>query len=235
MGKNVVIGGYYTGSTDWQRGFKEWSKDYTELEPLIDSIKPGIELAILHDCFEGVTDSEYVKHIRLPVMHRAGAWVRWIRAHAYLLMNQDIEYAFMVDSTDVQMVKDPFPFLEKGKLYLGDETKLVDNDWMRAFHGNNETDLFIKKYGTRPLFNCGICGGDRDILIEFTGKMVDKYYQFEGDNRHGIASNLNSDMGIFNMLAHQEYAGRVEHGPHINTKFGHWEPYETATAWWKHK
>lgn len=236
--KNVVIGGYYNSTADWQRGFT-WEPNYSALLPLIDSVKDRSEKAeiiILHDCLEGLSDSERVKHYKMPGMkNRSGAWARWVRAHNFLVMNPDIEYAFIVDSTDVQMVIDPFPLMVKGKLYLGDEPKKVNIDWMHANHRHPEMKQMIETHGERTLLNCGLCGGDRDILIEFTGQMVEKLYQYEGDSRHGIDSPLYSDMGIFNYIAYNYYPEHIVNGAMVNTKFGQWEPYEEARAWWKHK
>lgn len=236
--KNVVIAGYYNSSMDWQRGIK-WEANYSPLLPLIDSIKDRseeAEIIILHDCFDGLSDSERIKHYKMPAMNnRTGGWARWIRAHNYLVMNPDIQYAFIVDSTDVQMVNDPFLFMEKGKLYSGDEPKRVDDAWMKANHRHPDMVELYELHGHKALLNCGLCGGDRDTLIEFTGRMIEQLYIYEGEARTGIDCPTDSDMGIYNCLAYSLYEDRLVHGPMVNTLFAKWEPYEEARAWWKHK
>lgn len=230
-----VIGCYFNSLPDWQRKQMIWPADFSLLKELYNSIKNDWQLVIIHDCLANADKPDDINYHEITPIHDQPGWARWLNNYLYLKNNPQIDWAFFVDSTDVEMIKDPFQFMCEDKLYIGSEPKKVNDSWMQAFHNDVSTKDFLESFKDETLLNCGILGGHRDLLLSFMAKLIDHYLQNVELNKIDCSVNIASDMGLFNKVAYESFADVIEYGPHINTTFGKWEPRETATAWWKHK
>lgn len=226
-GSNTVLTSYFTTIPDPQRGTK-WECDINALNPLIDSIKQH-SYKVLTD---SVTSKANPNFVHMPVSINP-YFQRWVSYREYLIKNKDnIGFIWCVDATDVIMLNDPFPHMRSDTLYTGDEPGTLNNIWLKAHHKHPTLQNMMTKWRTHPLLNAGILGGHIDIVIDFCGKMIDYYTQFEEDAKlrrvHGAGL---TDMAVFNLVAYGHF--KPVHGRQITTVFK--AEQLQSLAWWKHK
>lgn len=231
--KNVILTSYFNYVSDPQRRVK-WSAQIEELMPLINScIKHKQHLIIFSDCFIDSVQSEYIEFVSsLPSKTHSPNVYRWIVYYEWMQTNE-FDKCWMVDSTDVELLKDPFRILENGKLYCGDEyNMLTENNWMRR---NQEPHFRIADYRTiinqykkETLINCGLVGGCADIIVP----LIETWSAIHKNKTVGLRHS--TDMAIFNYVARKYYNDVIVHGERINTKFKMFET-NNKKAIWKHK
>ena len=231
-GRNVVITAYFTGKADPQRG-DQWASDLSALDTIANSIaevSPGTRLVVLNDCFEE-THRGHVDFLRCR-LGMSPYLQRWLSIQRYLQAHPDIERAWCVDATDVEMLHDPFPVMG-WKMYCGSEPEVVGCRWMKAQHGGPEMNGFLHKFASRTLINTGLLGGPRADLLEFIGEMLSAYERMEHKRFYqGAASYGVLDMGLFNLVGFTKFPGRLHFGHRVHTRF---KAFERTSAWWRHK
>jgi hypothetical protein len=126
-----------------------------------------------------------------------GAWVKWL---------------WMVDAPDVEALRATWSGLQSDTLYVGHESA-GGLRWLRDNHPSAPPDL------EGPLYNAGVVGGSRDIVITFLAKLVKLF-----DER-----DL-TDMAAFNVAAR---GFQVHYGPDVVTDFKAYQ--DNGVARWKHK
>lgn len=239
--KNIVITTYFTGVIDPQRKEK-WEFNMDLLHPLVNSVNSyGYSVLLIHDKeglknLHGGMRENYCHAIHNPYFQR------WISIREYLIANRDdIGKVFCLDATDVVMLKDPFPHMENGKLYTGDEPEDLNCPWINNHHPHNVLKSFIKGPAAmaRQLLNAGLLGGDVDTVIQFLTYLVDFYFISLTDmhyhpNTTSAYDCGMTDMATFNYIAYTKFSDRLSHGSHINTKFKAHETNNTV-AWFSHK
>jgi hypothetical protein len=204
---NVILTAYLTAGIDPQRGYR-WTLDAMPLTPLLDSLTAPVVI------FADELDAPNV--VRVP-RGQSVFFDRWRHIANYLAEHDEIGYCFAVDATDVQMLHDPFPHMEAGKLYCGSEPKDIGFEWMYYHHP--QMWRWIYDNAARPLLNCGLVGGDRETMLRMARRM--------GEERRGMTM----DMGAFNFLAYTEFD--VVTGPLVHTLY---KANETdSAAWFRHK
>lgn len=211
----VVLAAYFNSSPDPQRGVT-WDDAGTDLDLLVASCKRvGVPLKIFHDCIDRPDDDVFIRVPRQE--HYSPNVYRWIVYRAYLEDNP-VDNVFMVDSTDVEVLRNPFLSLNPNRLYVGDEYNMrVDNVWMRR----NQEPLFrIPDYrrviggnGGQTLVNCGIVGGAYKISMEYLEHRVRYHEKYT----HGVLKS--TDMAIFNYTIWKHFKDRITHGLKVNTRF----------------
>lgn len=215
-GKDVVIACYFANVLDVQRD-KKWLPDYKAISKLKASVQvQGLEFVLIHNCFNepnrvGISTTPYFE--------------RWLKEWQYLRDRTDIANVFVVDATDVDMVNNPFPHLEPGKLYIGDEPgKVLSDPWMLARHQEPNVNSYLRENGSLPLLNCGVVGGSRKLVMGLCRDMYQYHFEYPQDQ---------TEMGIFNRLMHTKYSDVIEYGRHVTSLF---KKYERRTdAWFRHK
>lgn len=230
-GTGVLLSAYFNSNPDPQRG-EHWPGSVEELSPLVDSCKKnGVESVVFHDCLEAGTEgvgfvSIPKQHDQAPNVHRWSVYYDWLKQNP-------TDQVFMVDSTDVEVLRNPFQALNPNKLYTGDEFNMVvDNFWMRK---NQEPHLAslkdyrstIRKMGRETLPNCGIVGGSYEIVMEYLGHRVAIH------NEHTKGCLSSTDMAVHNYILCKHFTGRVTHGVKVNTRFKRYEYNEIS--FFKHK
>lgn len=219
----VVICNYFTKFVDVQRN-ENWKADEGELAELIKSMK-GQRLIILNDCFpervEGNVEWVRVESIVTPYFQR------WLSPFQWLRDNPHVDNVFIVDATDVRMLKNPFnEYLDPTKLYVGDEPATVGSRWMLLHSNHPKLKQFIRSNSRKPLLNCGVVGGSREIVMSLISDIYNFY--FEHDRSETV------EMGVFNYLLYTKYAHRVVHNRKITTVFKKLD-YDNKEAWFAHK
>lgn len=232
---NVVITSFFTGQPDPERK-AHWQADYDLLDKLIDSIKPGVKLVILHDCFDEAVDSHFIEHVRVPAITTSPYFARWIYARQYLSRHPEIAKVWCVDATDVIMVNNPFPDMQPGALYTGDEPTITANSWMLANHPAKWLQDYMKGHAADILLNAGLLGGERGTVLRFLSYLVGLWEDNKKDQAYGKSASVgDSDMGLFNYVARQHYKPVLQHGRRVNTVFKRYQCTQNVRSWWRHK
>jgi glycosyltransferase involved in cell wall biosynthesis len=215
-GKDVVIACYFANVMDVQRG-KAWLPDQRAIRKLQASVEAqGLEFVLIHNCFDlpnrvDISSSPYFE--------------RWLKEWQYLRNRKDIVNVFVVDATDVDMINNPFPHIERGKLYVGDEPgNTVAIPWMLTRHQEPNVNAWLRENSTLPLLNCGVVGGRRQLVMDLCRDMYLYHFEYPQDQ---------TEMGIFNRLMYTRYDGVIEYGRHVTSLFKKFE--ERPTSWWRHK
>lgn len=233
--QNIILTCFFTKVRDTQRANEPPMKpDTALLSPLIDSMH-GQRLIILTDSFTS-SDDNNVQYINVETSLDNVYFQRWISYYQYLLQNKhSINKIFIVDGTDVQMLNAPFPTMEDGVLYTGDEAERTGCDWLAKYHPHKLIQDFIKQNANKVLLNAGLLGGDIDTVLSFINKFLGFYFQSVSDSHF----NKNRpdcgiyDMGLFNYIARTHFADRLVHGTQVNTVFK--AENVNNVSWFKHK
>lgn len=230
---NVVLASYFNYTKDPQRD-TYWSSDYSDLLLLISSvIQFNIEIKIFHNCFESIPTIRNCEWIRVDPDHNYVPTVFRHFVYKNYLKNNHFSKIFMVDSTDVMMLKNPFSYMNSEIIYVGEEKKkFVSNKWMRkeqSIYLKNLTDYekIIEDNKDRTLLNAGVIGGDYSTIINFLN--LSTYYH--SNNSKGLSRS--TDMAIFNYVVHKHFLESVHHGDTVTTEFKKY--LYSNESWWKHK
>lgn len=233
-----VFASYFNSTPDPQRKGLTWDSEVSHVMKLIDSVvTKNRKIKIFHDCFVNppkISNCEWIKISDDLSTEFTASTLRWIRYYNYLKERSILpESLFMVDSTDVIMINDPFELLENNKIYCGDESdRKVENQWMRNREKQFEAPDYrqiIEAVADEQLLNAGICGGHIGICIEFLELLSNYHFQYNKISK----SRVSVDMPAFNYTLWKHFRGRLIHGHPINTRFKFYE--NDTTKWWKHK
>ncbi len=175
---------------------------------------------------------------------------RWLAAYQYLRDHPEVEYVWCVDGTDVEMMKNPFPEMQPGIVYVGSEDGRTGMKWMRMHFKGKLMGKFFAKYGNHQLLNAGILGGSREDIMNFCHRMISMWEDSEIDaiakrDKHPFIKrtvtsdrdlhNPVLDMGIFNVVARVDFKNKISFGSHVNTRFKGFDYANTSDSWWRHK
>jgi hypothetical protein len=149
------------------------------------------------------------------------------------MQRNEFDKCWMVDSTDVELLKDPFKIVEPDKLYCGDEFgMLTDNRWMRVnqekYFRIEDYRAVINRHSNDVLINCGLVGGSWDVIY----RLIEMWSGIHKNKTVGMRHS--TDMAIFNYVARKHFNDMLVHGELINTKFKYFET-NNKKAIWKHK
>jgi hypothetical protein len=232
--KPAILTFYSTFHNDPQRGIR-WERTVEALMPLIESCrKLDIDLKIFYDSINqpdiNRENHGNVEFIRIsPFSSHTPNVYRRIVYHEYLRYRHH-EKVFMVDSTDVEVLKNPFEFTED-KLYVGNEEK---GNICYSYINKQQRMLNLQDYSKyvnpnikEVLPNAGIVGGFYDTVIEFTAKNSDIHREYS------IGKKESTDMAAFNYVVWKYFKDKIHMGRDVNTVFRANEYNETS--WFKHK
>lgn len=233
----LVFASYFTGTQDPQRK-KTWSDNPDNVDRLITSVvRRNQQIVIFHDCFfeaPRINGCQWIDARDSMTGVYTASVLRWFRYLHYLnQLEQKPEYLFMVDSTDVEMLSDPFPHLKDNILYCGDEAKsTIGCSWLKkksARFTAPDYNQVLGPFNDSTLLNAGIVGGHINICLEFLNLLTDYHIKY---NAVTDASE-SMDMPAFNYTILKHFSSRIVHGDPVNTRFksNQWD----HTKWWKHK
>lgn len=208
--ENVVLTTFLTGKPDPQP--KAFPNSLDAINPLKASCTS--KLVVIADVLEA--------DVKVPTTV-SPYFARWVHYLAYLEDHDEVDRCWMVDSVDVQMLHDPFPFMQRGILYVGSEPQTVDCPWLRQHHPY--LNSWLDKHPGELLLNCGLIGGDRLLCIDLLKAIIREW-----QNAVISKGGCDYDMGPFNVAARKfPYVT----GTLVHTVFKHNEP--SGISWWKHK
>lgn len=222
---NIVLTHLLTSQIDPQRG-KHWEPS---LEPYLNLIASlnytqgnNSSLVILNDCFDeedGPLERVYPTSENVYVQRHEHS-LHWLMQH------KEVEYVFLVDGSDVEMLQAPWEHLKPGTLYLGSEESVVGNRWMRQEHPSDQSQRFISEHYSQRLYNAGIIGGDRKTVMTFLADMLEFWHL-------GSCAGDKGDMCILNQAVfHCGFP--IVTGHRVHTRFKAYEP-DNGYSWWRHK
>lgn len=220
-GRNAVVASYFTGVFDAQRvgtDQERWQTNTDAIHKLKHSVEYyGLQLDLIHNCFDDMPN--------LTTISRSPYFERWLKEWQYLRDHPEIEYCFVVDSTDVDMLRYPFNDMQAGVLYVGDEPEqTLANEWLLTRHLEPTVNNFFRQHQELPLLNCGVVGGTRQLVMDVCRDIYE--YGFAHPEEQ-------TEMGVFNWLMHTKYADKLEYGRHVTTIFKQYEA--RSKAWFRHK
>jgi hypothetical protein len=228
---NVVLTCLLTDLDDPQRKGR-MPNQATMLAPLRKSIGYDCRFVVLTTGLDGtLPDTEVVE---VP-QHTNPYFERWIAYYRWLRDNDSVGFVWCVDGTDVEATRNPFPEMERGKLYMGYEPDTLRSEWMVRNHPDSTLQRFMAENVNATLLNMGVVGGDRATVMEFAQRvtkfyfddLIDWIYGWETD-RVGVG-----DMAVGNYVARTFFADRLVTGPAVVNVFKSNKP--SPNAWWKHK
>jgi hypothetical protein len=236
---NFVLTSYFNYTYDPQRKDIVWSNDINNVLTLINSVvKNNLEIKLFHNCFDDLPEIPHCEFIKVsPYTEYTPNVARWIHYYQYL-KNLKIKpnKVFMVDSTDVEMINNPFPYMQNKTIYTGSEIKkTMRNKWLyeRIDHLSEDFKLeyneliMNKTLETDILINCGLFGAEINLAIEF----LEKLSFYHKNISYNETISLDTPIYIYTLLKH--FSNSFVTGNFINTRFGKNEYIQTC--WWKHK
>lgn len=228
---NIVLTSLLTRELDPMRGYK-WPPDASILETWASSIKgaqPTVIADELRTAPSGVVlvQADDLEMVAYP--SSGGPYFnRWAYAREWLsAIQDDLEWVWITDGSDVVMLREPWKRMEEGILYLGSEEQVVGCDWMTNpnHHPSPNEQWFVNNHPDHRLMNGGLVGGDVQTVLCFLDDIVFNW----GDSGRPAMS----DMAVFNMTAYLDWSGRITTGEFVHTTFG--ANVDNGKAWWKHK
>ncbi len=233
---NVVLTSLLTSQVDPQRG-KPMQATSAMVKALHDSLKHDGRFVVANTNLPD--DGTLTRAELLNVTQHVNPYFdRWVHYFRWLRANPDVGYVWCVDATDVLMMRDPFPEMEPGVLYMGYEPTTLRDEWMMGHHPDKTLQEFMTANANAPLLNMGVVGGDRATVMEFAQRVVKFYFDDYIDFIYGwetkrVNDQVSGDMATGNYVARTFFSDRLSFGPHVTNVFKSEKP--TPTSWFKHK
>jgi hypothetical protein len=231
-----ILTTFFTKGRDPQRTQNWTPDDFDKMSNFYNSItKNDLDCIIFHDNFSNSFVEKYrtekIKFIKVDSSGLNLLDVRWPIYKKYLENDSSIKNLFCLDISDIVIQNNPFPHIQKDKIYCGDEEGINGNsNWM--MHGysclnNLEMEKNKESYLSKKILNAGILGGNKQIVYTVICKMSDILE--ESNVQHATV-----DMCALNYVLYTYYPEKIVHGYPVNTVFNKYET-ENQTAWFRHK
>ena len=244
--RQLVLACHITGIYDINRSNTLPNDDYSLVENWADSItKQGMQGIIFHNNFSEATCKKFTSN-HIQFIHIAHNTKFNPNVYRYYIYNQFItQYAasiksiFVTDIADVVIQNNPFTqliFLKNyDSLFCGDEPSTLKNDWMQAHSTHLREQIadyasYEADYKDNTLLNCGIIGGNIQVMQPFIQQLWAIHQQYNANNAYAYTG----DMGAFNYLVRTKFNDNLLHGSPINSVFKTYDISNT-TCWFKHK
>ncbi|MEA5258834.1 hypothetical protein VB264_13640 [Arcicella aquatica] len=246
VSEELILGCHITGVYDVNRNNILKDDDFGLVEKWATSTrKLNLKAILFHNNFSENTqktfESEYLSFVDIkydtrfnPNVFRYYVYREFLKTHS-----KGIESIFVTDVSDVVVVKNPFKELlfltNPDTLFCGDEPKILENDWMieHASHLRSKIPdyaLYENNFKDATLLNCGVIGGNVQVMNPFLDKLWYIHETYNDDNKTAFTG----DMGAFNYLVRTQFNTRLIHGAPVNTVFKMFE--ETREdCWFRHK
>lgn len=217
---NLVLTCYFTTLIDPQRGHK-WEYQPEILDTLINSVQEDVDFRCLsdHSSLHELPMVSYVPKHENPYL------AKWIAFRDYIVAHPEYDNIAMLDGSDTEIMVNPFDYIDRDKIYCGDEPGFTNNAWLKQHH-NIPLLNELYKLGRLPLLNAGVLIGNRDILLEFVGYMV----KLINTNQ-----NVLTEMLYFNYILRKYFSDRLVHGRKVTTVFKAFDSLNKNKSFIKHK
>ncbi len=244
--KQLVMACHITGVYDVNRNNTLQSDDYALVKDWAESIADlKLNGCIFHNNFTEDTcrkyQNDHISFVKVdynlqfnPNIYRYFVYQNFLKAHAPAL-----ESLFITDVSDVVALNNPFIqplFVDNpNAIFCGDEPKILNNEWMKAHaehlrHAITDYAAYETAFQEATLLNCGIIGGQINVMKSFIDKLCYIHKTHNFDNKTAYTG----DMGAFNYLIRKKFNDRLLHGFPVNTVFKMYENNRTD-CWFKHK
>ena len=233
---------YFCRKVDPQRKVHVAADDISYIEPWYYSVDrlrlPGI---VFHDGmskqFIERFGTDLIRFVYVPPERFAYSVndYRFVIYHEYLTDHPEIEFAFMTDGNDVQVVQNPFEQIRPDRLYVGSEPEYIqDSRWLQRRIWQLNEGLGSRQFRTwrwrkQLIYNAGLLGGNRGLLLEFLGCMKDTFASLGPEHRE-----LNLNMAAFNDVVYERFRRRCLTGPPIHSVYKNFEN-DRRDVWFIHK
>jgi hypothetical protein len=220
--------------------------DYSQVKDWVNAIKDlNLNAILFHNNFSEKTiaknQDENVAFIKIEhdVQYNPNVFRYFVYRDYLQHYGQTIRQVFLTDVSDVVVVKNPFTdeiFLQHpDTIFCGDEPKLLNNEWMHAHSSHLRSKIgdyssFESDFKDEILLNCGIIGGEVNIMKFFLDELCLLHEQFNRANKTAYTG----DMGTFNYVARRKFNLQLYHGFPVNTVFKGYEK-ERTDCWFRHK
>jgi len=167
----------------------------------------------------------------------------------FLKKHPEIKSAFMTDGNDVKVVQSPFPHINDDKLYIGSETASISSDgrlrrlplnhWIGRTIKKDDAEMMLEKSKDNKLLNAGILGGNRDLVLQFLGRITEFIGKYSTGNTtpsdwNEPVVNRNVNMAGFNLVAIKYFNDKIVYGAPIHSVF-HKKQNDRKDVWFVHK
>ncbi|CAE7553233.1 GATL10 [Symbiodinium natans] len=242
----MILTSYFTTKKDWQRG-KYVKPTFSKIQKLYQTaVTNGLTVSILYDVlpqeFLDAYGSERFRFVQVNLTQfdrRYGVNdVRYFFFERLVQQNRDWKYIFIVDAFDVRSGMSPCSGMQPGKIYVGGEQdRLKKHPWMKARFqkmGGKYNQWYTTKVTDKlKILNCGITGGQRDVMLKLLSRMV----QVLQDPALAIRQkneDINLNMAALNYILYVEFEGKFHYGPPVHSAYKRFEN-KRKDVWWVHK
>lgn len=158
---------------------------------------------------------------------------RWSVYLDFLISRPDVKRIFFTDVSDAQYLRNPFKYIQPGKIYCGSENEpLGKNPWMAERYDavapiTPHLARVWDSYADYPLLNAGILGGETHELIPVIKEMAELIDLWKTPDN-------TLDMIAFNYVLYTHFKDKLVYGPPVHTDFWKWD-ITNPFCWIQHK
>jgi len=218
---NTIFTTYFTTSVDPQRPMTWPSNDFNIIKDFYNSvIKHKLNCVILHDnCspeFIEQYSTDKIKFVKVDEVKLNMVDYRWRLYHNLLEEMPEVKNVYCLDISDVVILKNPFKSMKKNMIYIGnEECKNKENWWMmERYKSINHTEVtgYVSEFSDKQVLNCGILGGNREMMLDVTEKMATILEEAN-------VTKTTVDMVVANAVVYRHYGESFVSGLPLNTKY----------------
>eukprot|EP00434_Breviolum_minutum_P016250 symbB.v1.2.014320.t2/scaffold1020.1/size145545/8 len=247
----MVLTSYFTTKGDWQHDGVHANVSFSNIQKLYQTaIQNGLSVTVAYDSlpqeFVDTYASQRFRFVKVDLTEFDNRYgvndVRYFIFHRLLSENLEWKSVFIVDGFDVRSGMNPCSGIEPEKIYVGSEPdelgRRLKNHWWTTPLFQNMGGKYEQWYTSKvtedmKMLNCGITGGQRDIMLQFLTRMV----QVLQDPALAIRQSnqdINVNMAALNYILYAEFEGKFQYGPPVHSVFKRYEN-ERKDVWWIHK
>ena len=228
LGNDVIFSSYFTSGIDPQRQRHIKNNNFSYMKIWYFSMKMlSLKAVIFHDElsneFTQKISSDQLKFFSTDLQCRSTNDARFYSYLKYLKSNTDIHRVFLTDISDVEFKKDPFELMDilGDFLYIGTDIDLFPTlasmgwltkrltDCFGAESNENGEIAYIKKLNI--VYNAGVIGGTRDLIISFLERVTEMLDKTPHD--------VNCNMPVVNYVVHKYFDDKVYTGYPLTSRF----------------
>ncbi|CAH1800831.1 unnamed protein product, partial [Owenia fusiformis] len=224
---SAVFSTYFTSKQDPQRptnqstnNFKYFAAWYWSLQDV------GMKGLIFYDNldldFKTRVANENVSFVKADLGPNSVNDARFYIYYEYVKNHPELKWVLFTDIADVKFLKNPFElmgFINEDLLYVGQDKcefqQSTSNIWVNNLYknclGKTASEKVNAIHKQEFLYNAGIIGGSRSIILEFLHHMTEAFNE--------APSDMNCDMGILNYVVHRYFQKRVFTGFPLHSYF----------------
>eukprot|EP00051_Salpingoeca_urceolata_P008654 m.107643 g.107643 ORF g.107643 m.107643 type:complete len:547 (-) comp15860_c0_seq1:305-1945(-) len=235
-----VFTSYFTSSADPQRAKQRSANRFAYMRAWYNSLKAlGMHAVVFHDglgteFMKAIEGEGHVTFHHVALANRSTNDARFFAYRDYLATHPAIHRVLLTDISDVRFQHDPFLLMSVfgNLLYIGKDVPLFNTmeemGWMQrrvksCFLGpsNGRTvgqpgqrlgkNKISTLMATPPVYNAGVIGGYRDLMLEFLGLVTAAL--------DTTPHEVNCNMAVVNMVAQEHFGHRVFAGSPLTSRF----------------